>query len=250
MTMPGKWGLHRFYSKDLFLRDYLPPTAIYRHETLKRFIQQYRSVYIKPNMEHTGKGIIKAWRGEKGYTFVKVTGKSAPWLPTVQALFQKLQIDRSQVHVIQKSINLARFNGRIFDIRTMMMRDKKNQWRYMGILAKIAGENSVVTNVRRGHGYAMEAEQVLTKCFNKTRALSMIQSMKELSFRICKRFDSYKFSCQIGIDFGVDQSGRVWIIEVNFDYPSHVLFAKLKDKTMYRKIQAFELNDRKKAWRG
>jgi uncharacterized circularly permuted ATP-grasp superfamily protein len=152
--------------------------------------------------------------------------------------------------VIQKSINLARFNGRIFDIRTMMMRDKKSQWRYMGILGKIAGEGSVVTNVRRGHCYAMEAEQVLTKCFNQTRALRMIQLMKELSFRICKRFDSYKFSCQIGIDFGVDQSGRVWIIEVNFDYPSHVLFAKLKDKTMYRKIHAFELNDRKTALRG
>jgi hypothetical protein len=185
---------------------------------------------------------------KKGYTFVKVLGKRAPWQPSVQALFKKLQIPRSQNHVIQKSINLARFNGRIFDIRTMMMRDKRRRWRYMGSLAKIAGESSVVTNVRRGHGYAMDVSQVLTKCFSKTQAVRMLQTMKELSHRICKRFDSYKFSCQIGIDFGIDQSGRIWIIEVNFDYPSHVLFAKLKDKTMYNKIRAFKLYVRKKSW--
>jgi D-alanine-D-alanine ligase-like ATP-grasp enzyme len=82
----------------------------------------------------------------------------------------------------------------------------------------------------------------------KTQAVRMLQTMKELSYRICKRFDSYKFSCQIGVDFGVDQSGRIWIIEVNFDYPSHVLFAKLKDKTMYNKIRAFKLYVRKKSW--
>ncbi|WP_425262328.1 YheC/YheD family protein [Paenibacillus pectinilyticus] len=42
----------------------------------------------------------------------------------------------------------------------------------------------------------------------------------------------------MGIDFGIDQHHKLWIIEINFYYPSHELFIKLKDKTMYRKIKS------------
>ncbi|WP_338130665.1 YheC/YheD family protein [Cohnella ginsengisoli] len=62
---------------------------------------------------------------------------------------------------------------------------------------------------------------------------------------MCNRFDRYKYSRQIGIDYGIDRSGKVWLIEVNFDYPSHTLFAKLKDRSAYRRIKSIAASWRK-----
>ncbi|WP_420869612.1 YheC/YheD family protein [Cohnella ginsengisoli] len=47
------------------------------------------------------------------------------------------------------------------------------------------------------------------------------------------------------MDYGIDRSGKVWLIEVNFDYPSHTLFAKLKDRSAYRRIKSIAASWRK-----
>ncbi|WP_415858052.1 hypothetical protein [Brevibacillus parabrevis] len=39
------------------------------------------------------------------------------------------------------------------------------------------------------------------------------------------------------MDFAVDRSGRIYLIEANHEVPSHVLFLRLKDKAPYRNIR-------------
>ncbi|WP_248926246.1 YheC/YheD family protein [Paenibacillus hamazuiensis] len=238
--MPGKWGLHRFYAKDNRIKGHLPPTEIFRLNTLRKFMRLYGSVYIKPNMEHMGKGIVKAWRISEGYTFVKVRGKPSPAVPTVRELYRMLNITpKSSSHIIQKTIELAEIDGRPFDIRVMMMRNGRGKWEYAAMLAKVAGQRSIVTNVRRGRGYVLEVPEALkkTKLFGSKQIGMLEEELIELSERICRRFDKYKRSSQIGIDFAVDRAGRIWVIEINFDFPSHELFKKLPDLTAYRKIK-------------
>ncbi|MGO4274069.1 YheC/YheD family protein [Paenibacillus sp. TAF58] len=124
----------------------------------------------------------------------------------------------------------------------LMMRNSQNQWQFAGMLAKVAGRNSVITNVNRGGGYVIPIEKALGASLrlNNNQKQSIIHELIRLSHRICNRFNSYKYSSQIGIDFGLDQHHKIWIIEVNFDYPSHELFNNLKDKTMYRKIKSLK----------
>ncbi|WP_369405486.1 YheC/YheD family protein [Aneurinibacillus tyrosinisolvens] len=52
--------------------------------------------------------------------------------------------------------------------------------------------------------------------------------------RIC---DRYRYDWQIGYDIGIDSSRKIWLIEANRRTPSHALFARLEDKTIYRKIK-------------
>ncbi|WP_428993703.1 YheC/YheD family protein [Brevibacillus choshinensis] len=54
----------------------LPPTAILSRKTLSAFLQRYSSVYIKPDREHTGTGIIRVWKKSGRYSFVRVKGKN------------------------------------------------------------------------------------------------------------------------------------------------------------------------------
>lgn len=240
----GKWELHRFYSKDSLVRRHLPPTAVYRRNSLRSYLNKYGSVYIKPNDEHQGAGIIKAWKADSGrYTYVKVRGPSAPGLRSPDALHRKLNLRKRPIYIVQKAIPLAKARERPFDIRVMMMRHR-GRWTYVGMLAKVAGAGSVITNVRRGKGYVLTVSEALHQAGQKGVA-GMKAKLKELSYRICNRFDRYKHSRQIGIDYGIDRSGQIWVIEVNFDYPSHALFAKLKNRAAYRRIKSIASTWRK-----
>ncbi|MBB6729454.1 YheC/YheD family protein [Cohnella zeiphila] len=240
----GKWELHRFYSKDGVIRRHMPPTAVYGRESLRSYLNQYGSVYIKPNYEHQGAGIVKAWKTDSGrYTYVKVRGRAAPALPSADALHRKLNLRNRPIHIVQKAIPLARAGGRPFDIRVMMMRHR-GRWTYVGMLAKVAGAGSVITNVRRGKGHVLTVSEALRQA-GQEGAAGKTEKLKELSYRICGRFDRYKYSRQIGIDYGIDRSGHLWLIEVNFDYPSHSLFAKLQDRSVYRRIKSIASSWRK-----
>lgn len=233
----GKWELHRFYSVDKVVSRHLPPTAVYARKSLHRFLDRYESVYIKPNYEHQGNGIIKAWKTRSGkYTYIKVKGTAAIALPSSDALYRKLSLRRKPIFIVQKDIKLVRSKGRPFDIRVMMMR-QHGRWTYVGMLAKVAGKGSVITNVRRGGGVVETVTDALRKAGQRGIAIKKA-NLRKLSYRICRRFSRYKYTRQIGIDYGIDASGNIWVIEVNFDYPSHVLFSKLRDRSIYRKIKS------------
>ncbi|MFC5406190.1 YheC/YheD family protein [Cohnella soli] len=241
----GKWQLHRFYWKDGVVRNHLPATAIYGRSTLERFLNRHKGVYIKPNYEHQGIGIIKAWKKKTGsFTFVKVRGSPSSPVSTPNELYRKLNLRSKQSYVVQKAIPLARVNGRVYDIRVMMMR-LKGRWTYAGMLAKVAGSGSVITNVRRGGGHVLSIPTALHRSKQRSPERKM-KLLKSLSYRICRRFDSYKYTRQIGIDYGIEPTGKIWVIEVNFDFPSHALFAKLKDKSQYRKIKSIASTWRKR----
>ncbi|MGG1659816.1 YheC/YheD family protein [Brevibacillus sp. NRS-1366] len=73
----SKWALHNHYSRSSSLRQYLPPTAIFSRKTLKSFLSRSSSVFIKPDREHMGKGIIKVWKKNGRYTFVREKGRES-----------------------------------------------------------------------------------------------------------------------------------------------------------------------------
>lgn len=237
---PSKWEIHQLYSKHSDLRKLLPPTSILTPGSLSKYLDKYPSVYVKGKNEHTGSGIIKAWKTEKGYRFVRVKGKPVD-VKSIDELYNKVTDGRRAKSVlVQKTIDLATIQGSPFSIRVMIMRDGKEKWQYAGMLAKVAGESSVVTNVRRGGGYAATIENALAQSLSYGR--DQIESVKreliDHGFKLIRYATKSGYrSHEAGIDFGIDHKGKIWIIEVNLAYPSYELFNRLKDKTFYRKIK-------------
>lgn len=233
----SKWALHRFYSRSSRLRHYLPPTAVFSRSSLESFLSRYSSVYIKPDREHMGRGVIKAWKEDGRYSFVKEKG-SRKHSKSVRGLYERIRKNNSSTrHIIQKTIPLAKVGGRRFDIRVMMMRNASGKWEYAAMLAKIAGKGSIITNVRRGGGYALKVETALASFLSKESIARVKKRLIELGYQISSHFDHFKRRSQLGIDFAVDRSGRIYLIEVNHEVPSHALFLRLKDKSFYRNIK-------------
>jgi len=239
MIPSSKWSLHKFFSRNPAIRRYLPPTSLFHRASLEEYVNRYGSVYIKPSSKHMGKGIIKVWKTANGYRYVRERGEPAE-ASTWEQLYQQIEPHTSSArHIIQKGIDLAEVRGRPFDIRVMMMRDGKKEWRYAGMLAKVAGARSIITNVARGGGHVLKVSQAIKQSgtIDPGRTRSLIRHMIRLSHQVCRHFNRYKYSAQIGIDYAVDKKGNLSIIEVNFDFPSHGLFAKLPDLTYYHRIK-------------
>jgi hypothetical protein len=243
-TIPlGKWYLHRFYSKDSEVRKHLPPTSLFNKHTLKMFMKKYDSVYIKPDKEHMGKGIMKAWKKNSGYAFVTLRGNAIN-----SASLDKLyrQIKRrclSQRYIIQKAIPLAQIKGRAFDIRVMMMRNMQDRWQFFGLYSKVAGANSIITNISSSRGYVtpFKNSMKLSLGYSKEKADKVKKQLIRISRRICKRARRIRYYQKIGNDFAVDQRGSIWLIEVNFKYPGFKGFSKLPNQKYYWRIK--KMND-------
>lgn len=253
----GKWELHRFYAHDGVIARHMPAAAPLNKRSFLRLMTQFGSVYVKPNFEHRGAGIMKAWKNaKKGYTFVKVRGRRKQ-LRTLSDLFATVRKGAAgKRQLVQRTIDLAQIDGRRYDVRVMMVRGGSGDWQYVGMLAKVAGPGSVVTNISRGRGYALAIEPALARSLGARpgRIAAIKRQLVRLSYRIVRRFKAYKYTTQIGIDYGIDPQGRIWLIEVNFDFPSHVLFKRLADKTMFwnikRTLAAYRRIQKRPAWHG
>ncbi|MDQ1913909.1 YheC/YheD family protein [Paenibacillus sp. GD4] len=231
----GKIRFHRMFQREPKLRAYLPGTAICNPERLREYLQRYRTVFIKPDGGCRGIGIVKVWQGEDRISFVKIKGKPQS-VSSIHALYKKLHLSR-RPHIVQQAIQLAQINGRPFDIRVMMMRDQRNRWICIGMVAKVAGVDSVITNVARGKGSVMSINKALEKSLGLTgeQAARKKEELIRLASLCTRIYSRTRYEWQIGYDLALDRKAKVWFIESNPRVPAHNLF--LKEPESYRKIK-------------
>jgi len=222
----GKIHFHRMFQKVPQLRAYLPDTAMCDETRLAVYLDRFPAIFIKPDEGGGGSGVIKAWKKGALIYYVKEKGKQQS-VNSVQALFQNLNL-KERPHIIQKAIDLARIKGRPYDVRLMMMRDRSKRWTYIGMVAKVAGAQSIITNIAKGKGYVMPIDKALRKSLGLSLpgAAEKKNELIRLA-KICTRvYSKSRYDWQIGYDLAIDRKGKVWFIESNPTVPAHGLFRK------------------------
>ncbi len=237
----GKYLLWLFFRRSSQVRRYLPATKRYSKDTFKEFMGRYTSVYVKPVAGSRGKGILKTWK-QNGKIWVQKNVYHPQVFSNLDDAIRFIDRERQgRAYIVQQGLNLAVIGGKPLDIRVMMQREKPGgRWLYSGMIAKIAGGSSIVTNVAISKGSVMEVNEAIRKSlkWNDKKINNCINEMIQLSFQAAKHFDTYQLYRELGFDIAVDKKGQIWMIEENTG-PSHPLFAHLKSNlSMYRRIQA------------
>jgi hypothetical protein len=236
----GKYLLWCYFHKNKGLRKYLPETKRYSLDALTQLLNKYSGVYIKPVAGSRGNGILKAWK-EKEKIYVQKTVFRPKSFTSLTQAHRWIEAEREgKMYIIQQGLKLAKIKGRPFDVRVMVQRERPGgQWVYSGMLAKIAGKGSIVTNVALSKGDVMEVTTALQQGlgWTKTRAQTCAQDLIDVTLQAANHFDGYLKYRELGLDMAIDEKGRIWIIEEN-TAPSHPLFAHLKSNlSMYQTIQ-------------
>ncbi len=240
----GKWKKYRLLYQDSVLKYHLPETARYHPAQLSVWLHRFPCIVIKPDTGEGGVHVVKVCTfGNRLFVHDGRTIWSVQASPS--AYRQLPRFTRDQACVIQQYIPLVTVHNRPVDIRVIVQRAEHGHFEVTGTFCKAAPEGTFVTNVKQGGTIGSIGPYLLQLAGgDKKRKTSLEKSLTSLSLRIGTTLQRSSTNTIYGIDFGLDSSGHIWIIEVNTK-PSLLILDDI-DHEMYRRASHLRAWNRSK----
>ncbi|KPU43799.1 endospore coat-associated protein YheD [Oxobacter pfennigii] len=229
-----KYNLYNYLKKHEELSKKLPATESTKdYETVKKFINKYGKVILKPVSLSRGRGICIIRKENDVYNIFDYRSKDPVKLILDERLLRGFFRYNSMFferYIMQELLSLAKVDGGLFDIRVVMQKDSSAKWKCSGIECRVAGKDSLITNISRG-GYAMHLDEAFIKAFPESNYEELKQSLNDLCYKLCIYMDETRHHfAEFGIDIAIDEDKRFWIIEVNV-FPSFKGFKDMDYET-------------------
>jgi glutathione synthase/RimK-type ligase-like ATP-grasp enzyme len=231
----NKWNIHERLASSSFLSDYIIPTAMLKEiGDALHMAQMHKAVMIKPLNGSKGRGIMRLSRAEDGYR-LEENGKSERTLSTAEAEKLLETLKKKGKYIVQKWLDIRSREGYVFDIRSLVQKNKNGGWQQTGIAVRQGRRNSVTSNLKGG-GLAYEVEPYLKKQFEDKQAETIYTRLREVAEYIPDYLEREyrKRFVELGIDLAVDRDGRIWIIEINIK-PGKTIMSRIYSKEAARK---------------
>lgn len=236
----GKWSMHRIFYRHKILKHHLPVTVPYVHAgTIKKWLNIYDKAILKPVNGSRGCGIILIEKTNTG-------GYNAKGRDVVNRMIRHHFDSFSHVilwiknfiqhrsYLIQQYLDLSDQHQRTYDIRVLVQKNEKGLWQFTGTAVRVGTLHSLTSNLHGG-GTAMETITFLKTIFQTKLSTKLYNTICFLSSIIPPYLETYFGRlAELGIDFGVDRNGRVWIMEVN-SKPGRTIFERIGNQTAQKK---------------
>lgn len=230
----GKWGTYKTLIQNPRLVQYLPDTRLINSfRDLNEMLNKYHHVYMKPITGSQGKNIIKVSQlgRPKSYEYQyqikqrRVFEKAG----NLQELERKLRpFMGSRRYLAQQQINLLRKDGCIMDLRVMTQKNRIGKWTVTGNAFRIGKAGSITSNISGG-GSVGDVQTLLNLYFDKTQVKEIMNDIDFLALETARTMETRLGPTgELGIDIGVDQNGKIWLIEANLK-PARKIFLLMKD---------------------
>lgn len=232
-----KWQIYKLIRGEKIGHCRIPETKRLTARNLKRYLDEFERVYVKP---------IGTWGGAN-ISMIERSGTSIFWtvqgeLATPSDLDEILQHYDGIPTIVQQAIPALLYHECPFDIRVHMQRDVDESWVYAGELVRVGGPG-IVSNVEISKGSVLPLSSVMCELFaiDQAKFDGLQRRLTEIGYGTCKLFDPYSQIEEVGIDLAMDASQKLWLIEINTNdalgAPSHELFRYLPNQIMYDKIR-------------
>ncbi len=217
----NKWEVYKALRIKKSTAKWLPETVRFNHKSLTTMVKKYPAVFLKYSYGSLGKGIIKVKRlsdNQFAYAVAKKGGSKWKKCSSPNTLYRQLHYLSENAYLVQRGIDLARYKGKIFDLRTQFQKNRAGEWVLTGVAVRVAGKNRFVTHIPNG-GRAAAYNDVMNEVFGSTsltrrqvdeqleQIRSIVPTALEKELRLCLAV--------LSLDIGVDKNGRLWIIEIN-----------------------------------
>jgi glutathione synthase/RimK-type ligase-like ATP-grasp enzyme len=209
----------------------LPYTEKFKPESLVPFMTERANAILKPRFGSGGKGIIKLSKNGKGYELQYkdnvLTCPEDQLLERIESIRQKMKT-ADRLYIIQEYIALPKFQDSVFDVRVIYQKGPDGKPYRTGMAARVAAPNRVTANLHQGGGKA-PLSSILESLFNQDMNGPIANSIREYSKNIFEILDKKVGPIgEVGIDFLIDQAGKVHLVEVN-SVPGRNLFKILPE---------------------
>lgn len=233
-----KLGKALYLNGHAQLRQYVPKTARATAIGVKKMLQQYRMVYVKPNIGAGGHGVIRAeviqQRGRAGYRYKLATRICE--FATFEAFYKSLRrAFGTKIYLVQQGIHMLTSDNRPFDIRVMIQKNNKGTWEHTGSIGRIAHPKRIVTNSHFG-GTVKTVRALLNPYMGAPKSAGMDQRLSKLGLDVARYMEKgYPRVKELGLDVGIDGHHKAWIFEVN-TRPDPFLFNRFRNPSIFKRV--------------
>ncbi|MGZ9585337.1 YheC/YheD family protein [Paenibacillus marinisediminis] len=211
--LASKWLKTEALLSDRRVASYVPATRMFNTSNLHQMLNLYDFVVIKPVVGGGGAGVIKVAKdgSRYQYTYMTKTRSFDGFDGMVRSL---ITVKKKRSYLIQRGIRLATIDGRPIDYRVKIVK-VNGRWAFRALVGRIARRGLFVTNLCRG-GTMVKARYGLRSSLSGSNIGAKMGEMRRVA-RICTSILEAKYPGigQLGFDYGLDGSGRIWIFEVN-----------------------------------
>jgi glutathione synthase/RimK-type ligase-like ATP-grasp enzyme len=236
----GKYGRYRLMMQNKELAAHLPETQLFSEQTLWKMLEKYGVVIIKPNNGSIGRKVIKiSFLGDGLYEIhqeqrqLKFTSKVETYSFLNETYFDE------KCYIIQEFIPLATIKNCPFDIRVMIQRKRDlDEWTVTGIAAKVAARGYIITNITQR---ILSGETAIERSTLNCHAIEvLLAEIKRIALIAVISIKHRYPNCRgVGLDIGVDEKGRIRVIEANLK-PRISIFERLNDLPTLQKIKQYQ----------
>jgi len=219
--LPGKLKVHQFLKRSSALKRHLPATIQYTGaESLNRTLQIFESgIFMKPSGGSHGRHTLYLSFIEDQK--IKLQGRDRR-NHTFEQTIALQQMDDWVRHftgnrrfIIQPFLKLLNRKGNPYDLRSLVQKNDRGLWSITGIAVRQGAEDGLTSNLHGG-GTAYPALPYLASDFGDEKAGQIIRTIRHLSVQLPPLLEEgFGRLGELGIDFGVDTQGQLWILEVN-----------------------------------
>jgi len=231
----GKWETYRALVRHPDVKEHLPETRLLRQASdLATMLNTYGYVFVKPDMGSQGLGVMAIKRRAGHLNCRGRDCQNRQYMTIVPTIGAALSLARGASQrrrlLVQQGLELNHLRGRTFDIRAVVQKNEVGKWQVTGTAARIGRPSSVTSNLHGG-GSVTRTEGLLKELF-PDKYIDILSVLYKLAVRIPELLDKElgRFG-ELGLDFGIDRGGKVWLIEAN-SKPGRKVFLYLRDPAL------------------
>ncbi|UCZ52609.1 YheC/YheD family protein [Bacillus shivajii] len=216
----GKWKTYSQLSKYEEVTEYFPMTIRYKNfNDLLIMLKQHGFIFLKAIYGSKGKQVMSIEKIDKKYKLIFLTDHMQELvLNDVKELREHIMDYTSdKKYVIQEGIRLLKYKERLFDMRILVIKDKMGRWRAISNYVKIAKSRFSITNYSLG-GECDLYENIYPNLSSplSNRSIPDYEDIASAATKIAEIIDKeFGTFGELGIDMGIDEHGKLWLIEVN-----------------------------------
>lgn len=231
----SKLGNAQILSRNHYVAAHIPEYHPLTKSSLQAMLNKYHTVYVKPNNSCQGKGVIRIEQTDNSYVVKPRDRDKTIRSSSIKGLMRCIQREKMhRSYLIQQGIASYTKNGRLFDIRTHLLRIQ-GEWEIGAMIGRVATKRGVATNAYSG-GTPVPIRLLLKNHLdlNNEKSEAYIERLSTLSFEATQTFGKvFPKWTEFGLDIGIDENNHLWIYEINIK-PGMLVFRK--DRPSYERI--------------
>ena len=240
----NKWEMWQWLSNFDKIKAILPETRLLQSTyDLTFMLNKHNTIFIKPISGMKGLGVFQVEKKDNRFilSFRQDNENKVDYYEKLDDLIHELSTHMKwNKYLVQQHINLYQYNGRKTDIRVILQKGSQGLWKVLDMISRYGEKESIVSNISRG-GIAEKTWEMLLRFYKKNELLAYEKylEIEELAILIGKNLESNNFQFgNLGVDIGMDQHGKIWLIEINNWYPDPTIAFDANDSLLYYQVKA------------